>query len=301
MTDQTPSAETAKRRNNSRRKAFLILGLAVAGVALVYGLYWFFIGSHYVSTDDAYVDASIAQVTPAVSGIVQSILVNDTQRVQQGDVLVKLDQTDATLALTRANATLATAQANLQRAQLDLERRQKLASSGAVSAEELTNARSQVATGEADVEAAKAAQSQAMVDLSRTTVVAPISGIVAKRTIQLGQHVAAGTPMMAVVPLGKVYVNANFKEVQLEHVHPGQPVTLESDLYGGDVTFHGTVVGLSGGTGSAFATIPAQNATGNWIKVVQRLPVRIRLNPDELKAHPLQVGLSMKATIDISR
>ncbi len=127
---------------------------------------------------------------------------------------------------------------------------------------------------------------------------APIDGVVARRNVQAGQKVAAGAPLMQVVPVGQAYVDANFKEVQLRKVRIGQPVTLKADLYGGGVTYHGTVEGLAGGTGAAFALIPAQNATGNWIKVVQRLPVRVALNPVELKAHPLRVGLSMKAVID---
>jgi membrane fusion protein (multidrug efflux system) len=118
--------------------------------------------------------------------------------------------------------------------------------------------------------------------------------------VQVGQRVAPGTQLMLVVPLNQLYVDANFKEGQLTKVKVGQPVTLTSDLYGGDVEYHGRVVGFSGGTGSSFALIPAQNATGNWIKVVQRLPVRVALDPKELQAHPLRVGLSMDAEIDTS-
>lgn len=285
----------------TRKKAFTILAAVVATVAVGYSAYWFLIGSKYVSTDNAYVDAEIAQVTPTVNGIVAEILVNDTQTVKPGDILVKLDNTDATLALSQAEAQLQTAQTALDRAQVDLNRRVKLANTGAVSAEELTTARSDVMTAEAGVTSAEAMRNQAAVDLSRTTVVAPIEGIIARRNVQLGQRVQAGTPMMSVVPLDKVYVNANFKEVQLTRVKVGQPVELKADIYGGGVTYHGVVEGVAGGTGAAFSAIPAQNATGNWIKVVQRLPVRIRLDPKELASHPLQVGLSMDATIDISK
>ncbi|HWU14058.1 MAG TPA: HlyD family efflux transporter periplasmic adaptor subunit, partial [Caulobacter sp.] len=139
---------------------------------------------------------------------------------------------------------------------------------------------------------------QAAVDLARTVIRAPIDGVVTRRNVQAGQRVAAGAVLMQVVPVQQAYVDANFKEGQLRKVRIGQPVELEADLYGGSVKYHGTVVGLSGGTGSAFALIPAQNATGNWIKVVQRLPVRVAIAPADLKAHPLRVGLSMKATID---
>ena len=140
---------------------------------------------------------------------------------------------------------------------------------------------------------------QAELDLSRTVIRAPADGVIAKNVIEVGQRVQAGAPLMVVVPIQAAYVDANFKEVQLRKVHVGQPVTLTSDLYGGKVKFHGRVTGFSGGTGSAFAVIPAQNATGNWIKVVQRLPVRIELDPRELAKHPLRVGLSMTADIDV--
>ncbi len=130
-------------------------------------------------------------------------------------------------------------------------------------------------------------------------VVAPVDGVVAQRTVQVGQQVAAGTPLLAVVPLDNVWVDANFKEVQLQDMRVGQPVTVTADIYGGQVTYHGHVQGLGAGSGSAFALLPPQNASGNWIKIVQRVPVRIALDPNELKAHPLRVGLSVTATVDV--
>ncbi|HCK29148.1 MAG TPA: EmrA/EmrK family multidrug efflux transporter periplasmic adaptor subunit, partial [Acinetobacter ursingii] len=141
---------------------------------------------------------------------------------------------------------------------------------------------------------------QAQLDLDRTVIRAPVDGVVARRNIQIGQRVAPGTVMMSVVPISQLYVDANFKESQLAKVRVGQIATLTSDLYGDDVEYHGKVIGFSGGTGAAFALIPAQNATGNWIKVVQRLPVRIALDPKELADHPLRVGLSMEAKVDLS-
>ncbi len=237
----------------------------------------------------------------------------------------------------RANAQLAAAQADLERAQVDLKRRQALVASGSVSGDELTraqnafeaataqlaaakagtaqaaaNLKSATAAKEAntaliadttvadhpDVSAARARLEQARLDLRRTTIVAPMDGVVARRQVQLGQRVQPGMPLMAVVPVEEMYVEANFKEVQLARVRVGQTAKLHADLYGKSVTYHGVVDGFSGGSGSAFAAIPAQNATGNWIKVVQRLPVRIRLDPGELQAHPLKVGLSMSAEID---
>ena len=151
------------------------------------------------------------------------------------------------------------------------------------------------------VAAARAARDAAKLDLDRTVIRAPMDGIVSKRQVVVGQRVPVGATLMNIVPVTQLFVDANFKEVQLRKVRPGQPVKLESDLYGSGVVFHGRVVGVSGGTGSAFSLIPAQNATGNWIKVVQRLPVRIRMDSDELAAHPLRLGLSMKAVIDVSK
>ncbi|EQB09850.1 hypothetical protein L288_05415, partial [Sphingobium quisquiliarum P25] len=148
--------------------------------------------------------------------------------------------------------------------------------------------------------AAKAKVENARLDLQRTVIRAPIDGVVTRRQVQVGQRVAQGTPIMTIVPLHQVYVDANFKERQLRRVRIGMPAEVISDLYGGDVVYHGKVVGFSGGTGSSMALIPAQNATGNWIKVVQRLPVRIALDPKELAAHPLRVGLSMEAEIDLT-
>ena len=202
--------------------------------------------------------------------------------------------------------------------------RAALAATGAVSGDELTTARNGLDTAQAtldqarqqlaaqkamvasgntesnpEIQAARVALDRAQLDLDRTVIRAPINGIVAQNTAQIGQRVQAGASLMTVAPVGEAYVNANFKESQLAYIHPGQDVTLTSDLYGSDVVFHGHVVGLGGGAGSAFATIPAQNATGNWIKVVQRLPVRIELDPKELAQHPLRVGLSMQATIDV--
>jgi membrane fusion protein (multidrug efflux system) len=237
----------------------------------------------------------------------------------------------------RAAAQLASAKADFERAKLDLTRREGLAKSGSVSGEELSNARTAFANAEANLTVATAAVAQAdanraaaigalkanvaltsnttvatnpevlvarakldqaKVDMERTVLRAPADGVVAKRTAQVGERVPAGAPLLSVVPIQDAHVNANFKEVQLKSVAIGQPVELEADLYGGKVKYHGTVSGFAGGTGSAFAVIPAQNATGNWLKVVQRVPVRIALNPDELKAHPLRVGLSMTATIN---
>ncbi len=355
-----------------RNKSLAIFAGAIVVFAAISTSYWTMYASHFVSTDNAYTNVEIATITPAVGGIVSEVLVQDTQSVHAGEVLVRIDPTDAKLALAsaqaelerairrvksykandlslgaqvaareadlnRAIAGLTVAQADYERADVEYQRRQALINSGSVSGDELTQAenayratRAQLASAtaaekqaRANLEAAKQAQAanyvwiadadietnpevmaararldQAKVDLSRTEIVAPVDGVVAKRHVQLGQRIQPGAPVMAVVPVNKMYVDANFKEVQLSQVREGQKVELHADIYGDDVTYHGTVEGFSAGSGSAFAAIPAQNATGNWIKVVQRLPVRIRLDQQELQANPLKVGLSMDVEID---
>lgn len=237
----------------------------------------------------------------------------------------------------RAEAQLSAVQADFERAQIDLKRRQALLASGSVSGDELTRAQNAHLAAQAQLASAKAAivqasanrvaaqgareanaalidqagedsnpeivlarakRDQAKVDLERTVIRAPLDGVVAKRQVQIGQRVSAGAPLLSLVPVQDMYVNANFKEGQLQKVRPGQTATVTADLYGSSVSYHGVVEGLAGGSGSAFAAIPAQNATGNWIKVVQRLPLRIRLDAKELEAHPLKVGLSMTVKID---
>ena len=340
----------------------LMAGLA-GTVALAGAAFWTYehvIASHHVTTDNAYVDAEVAQVTALTSGPVAEVRASDTQAVKQGDILVVLDDRDRRLEFEQAQAALGQiirrvngyaatddsltgqmaardadlvrARAELARAAAEYERRKPLAGSGAVSGEELTTAKAALEAAEAavrqaeasvaaakgareanrvlisgvsldknpEVLAARARMEQARVALERTIVRAPIDGVVSKRSAQVGQMVQPGTPLMTVVPIQEAYVNANFKEVQLKKVRAGQPVELESDLYGSKVVYHGRVAGFSGGTGAAFAVVPAQNATGNWIKVVQRLPVRVELDPKELEAHPLRVGLSMTATVDVS-
>ena len=131
-------------------------------------------------------------------------------------------------------------------------------------------------------------------------MLAPVAGYVAKRSVQVGAHVTPGTALMSIVPLDQLWVDANFKESELQNIRVGQAVKVQADMYGDKITFHGKVLGLSAGTGSAFSLLPAQNATGNWIKVVQRLPVRISLDPKELQQHPLRIGLSVTATVDVS-
>ena len=356
-----------------RKKALSIVALILIIAAVAYAV-WTLFFNHSVSTENAYVGAETASITSMVNGQVLAVMVSDTQQVKKGDLLVRVNERDAEIALAQAQAELmkaqrqykqtqanssalnsqvfvsddgihsaeaqvAKAQAELNKAQNDLARRSQLSASGAISKEELSTAQSAVNNAQAGLDLTKAglaqaqsgqkaAQStlaanealirgsnetsapdvliaqahlkQAILDLERTKIQAPFDGVIARRNIQVGQRVAPGTVLMMLVPISKLYVDANFKESQLAKVKAGQKAVLTSDLYGDEVEFHGTVVGFSGGTGSAFALIPAQNATGNWIKVVQRLPVRIVLDPKELAEHPLRVGLSMEAKINLA-
>ena len=312
MSDTAKAPVPQQTNTTKRRKLFALLILVILIAAIGWGTYWFFYASKYVSTDNAYTATEVAQVTPEISGTVAQVNVVDTQTVKKGDILVVIDKIDAQLALNQAKADegiaqaqLSAAQADMKKATIDLQRRKALIHSGSVSADEVTTAENAVASAKSHIEGAKAAiaqakarAEQAAIDLGRTVLRAPIDGIISKRSVQIGQKVQAGIPVLSVVPVQDIHVDANFKEGQLKNVRPGQKAIVISDIHGSSVEYHGTVEGFSGGTGSAFALIPAQNATGNWIKVVQRLPVRIRLDPEELKAHPLQVGLSMEVTID---
>ena len=331
---------------------------AVAGLA--YLGYWYVELRHYETTDDAYVQGNLVQITPQVAGTVVAVNADDTDFVKVGAPLVMLDRADAEVALAQAQAALAQtvrevrslyttnatgsanvnlreaevvrARADLAKAQDDLARRQGLASSGAVSGEELNHAQSGVSNAKAalaateaslvaaqqqlatcraltdgatvethpNVERAAAKVREEYLDFARTTLPSPVAGYVARRTVQVGQRVAPGAPLMSIVPLDQLWIDANFKEVQLRSMRIGQPVTLTADAYGKSIVYHGKVAGLGVGTGSAFALLPAQNATGNWIKVVQRVPVRIALDPAELAAHPLRVGLSTEVRVDIA-
>lgn len=221
-------------------------------------------------------------------------------------------------------AQLQTRQAELKKTRENYARRKVLADSGAIAAEELSHARDDLASAQGALDSARqqlatstaliddtvvsshpevmsaaAKLRQAFLDNARTTLVAPVTGYVAKRSVQLGQRLEPGTATMAVIPLDQVWIDANFKETQLRDMRIGQPVEVTADLYGSDVTYSGTVDSLGAGTGSAFALLPAQNATGNWIKIVQRVPVRIHLDPEQLQRHPLRIGLSTVVEVNL--
>ncbi|HEY4802240.1 MAG TPA: EmrA/EmrK family multidrug efflux transporter periplasmic adaptor subunit [Paraburkholderia sp.] len=345
-TPQQPAANPQPNANSGKRKRMMtLLVLVIVIAAVAYGLYYFLVARFTESTDDAYVNGNVVQITPQVTGTVIALKADDTQTVNVGDPLVLLDPADARVTLEQTEAQLAQTvrqvrglfaddsqyeaqvaqrQSDLSRAQDDLRRRMQVAQTGAVSQEEISHARDAVRSAEAaleaaqqqlaanraltanttianhpNVEAAAAKVRDAYLANARNTLPAPVTGYVAKRSVQVGQRVSPGNPLMSVVPLNSLWVDANFKEVQLKHMRIGQAVEMTADVYGSSVVYHGKVVGFSAGTGSAFSLLPAQNATGNWIKVVQRLPVRISLDPEDLQKHPLRIGLSMQVDVNI--
>jgi membrane fusion protein (multidrug efflux system) len=377
LPDETETPDVAKpagKKHRIRKRLLLLLAVVSALGGGSWWAYETYFAANVVATENAYTAVEIAQVTPLVGGPVAEVLVVETQAVTAGQILVRLDDADAQLALAAAladrgraerqvrqlfatvesmagvidgrsadiasaEADVIRARADLEKAELDASRRRQLAASGTISRETLANtetalniARASLQQATARLEAARAARvaaigtreasavliaatdvenhpevkaaqarlDQARLNLERTVIRAPVKGIIAQRNVEVGERVQPGQRLMAVVPIERIYVNANFKEGQLSEVVPGQAVHLVSDLYGDKVVYHGRVIGFAGGSGSAFAAIPAQNATGNWIKVVQRLPVRIELDPAQLRAHPLRVGLSMHATVDLA-
>jgi membrane fusion protein (multidrug efflux system) len=359
MEQETRSSPATNGAASKRKPALIALTGIVVAAALGYGTYWALVLRHQESTDNAYVQAPMVQITPQVAGTVLAVLVDDTDVVKVGQPLVRLDPADARLTLDRAesqlaqtvrevrtlyanngalNATIklreaevARMQSEVARANDDVARRRPLTATGAVAGEEmhhaeatlaaansaLAGARSALAAAQEqaasnraltegtsvdkhpNVERAAAAVREAFLAVQRNELPAPVAGQVARRTVQVGQRITPGTPLMSVIPLDQVWVEANFKEVQLRDMRIGQPVKLKADLYGSRIEYDGRVAGVGAGTGAAFAMLPAQNATGNWIKVVQRVPVRVELDPQQLAAHPLRVGLSMEATVDL--
>jgi membrane fusion protein (multidrug efflux system) len=350
----TESAKTSVDTNDSgmaakdpgkRRRALLIVAGVFILAALLWFLLWFFVLSTRVKTDNAYVGGNQVAISAQVPGTVVAILADDTQHVEAGQVLVKLDSTDADTRLAQARSALAqavrgvrqqtssatgadaqvvAARLDLKKAEADLKRRLPLIAAQAESPEivqhlrdgveqaraALNAAEAQAAAAHAAIEGTDVAQNPvvmqaranfraAWVAAQRNAIYAPVSGYVAERSVQLGNSVQPGQQLMTVVPLHDLWIDANFKESQLRHIRIGQPAKVVSDLYGGDAEYHGKVIGLGAGTGSVFSLLPAQNATGNWIKVVQRVPVRIALDNKELDKHPLRIGLSTDVTVDI--
>ncbi len=338
------SGMAAKDPAKRRRSLLVVTGIFVLA-ALGWFLLWFFVFSTREKTDNAYVGGNQVAISAQVPGTVVAILADDTQRVEAGQVLVKLDSTDADTRLAQARSTLAqavrgvrqqtssassadaqvvAAKLDLKKAEADLQRRLPLIAAQAESPEIVQHLRDGVEQANAAVNAAEAQSAAAhaaiegtdvaqnpvvlqaranfraaWVAAQRNAIYAPVSGYVAERSVQLGNSVQPGQQLMTVVPLHDLWIDANFKEGQLRHIRIGQPAKVVSDLYGSDAVYHGKVVGLGAGTGSVFSLLPAQNATGNWIKVVQRVPVRIALDNQELDQHPLRIGLSTDVTVDI--
>lgn len=329
--------------NGKRKRILLIIGSVFMLAGVIWFLLWLFVFSQREVTDDAYVSGNQVSVSSQVPGTVVAIMADDTDRVRAGQVLVRLDPTDADVNLAKARSGLAEAvrkmrqaaagaqqadaavaarKVELNLARADLKRRQPLLAQQAVSPEQIAHLRDRVRTAQSALNLAthKSVAAHAAVDgtdirhspavlqaraafraawlaAHRIAIVAPVDGYVAQRSVQVGQQVRPGAPLMQVIPLDNLWVEANFKEVQLAHIRIGQPAEIKPDIYDG-VTLHGKVIGLGAGTGGAFALLPPQNASGNWIKVVQRVPVRISINPEDLHKHPLRIGLSTEVNID---
>ncbi|WP_288380736.1 efflux RND transporter periplasmic adaptor subunit [uncultured Massilia sp.] len=334
---------------NSPKRRAVLAGITAAFLlaGAGYGAWHLMVGARNIETDNAYVGGNLVNVSAQVAGSVVEIRGDETQLVQAGSELVRLDPADAEVALAQAEARLGEAvraqrerytgvaqyeavveqrRVTLKTAQDDLARRLPLAGENIVSGEDVAHARQAVQDARAAVDvavkqlaaaragvsgvapgehpavlAARADYMAAWLAARRNTISAPVTGYVAKRSVQVGSRITPGAPLLSVVPLDQLWVDANFKESELRDIRIGQPATIEADIYGDKVVYHGEVVGLGAGTGSAFSLLPAQNATGNWIKVVQRVPVRISLDPKELQAHPLRVGLSTTVDVDISK
>src|SRR3984957_3842784 len=317
--------------------ALIVVALLVGAWWLFYGSHYQNTDDAYVAGDLINIMPQVSGTVVSI-GADETDLVKAGQeliKLDPTDMRIALQDAEQQLARTvrqtrtvfanrdQLTAIVSQRRADLNRAQADFDRRKNLAASGAVSGEELGHARDELKaaqdglvaaqknlaasvalvgrTGVADnpdVQAAATQVEKAWLNLQRTSVRAPVSGYVAKRGVQLGDHIAPGAPLMAIVPLARMRVEAKFKEVQLRRMRLGQPAKVVADLYGGKVEYHGTVQGIGLGTGAAFALLPAQNATGNWIKVVQRVPVRIALKPDELREHPLRIGLSTRVSVE---
>jgi membrane fusion protein (multidrug efflux system) len=339
-----PTAAAPTPTNGKRRRILILITVIFIVLGMVWGAYWVLVLAKREQTDDAYVNGNKVVISAQVSGTVIAVLADDTQLVEAGQVLVRLDPVDAETGLSRTASSLAqtvrqvrqekstadqydslieTRRLELARALADLAKREPLLADRAIAPEEVRHARESVELARAAltqavrqstashalvdgtqveenpaVLQAKAAYRDAWIAAQRNAVVAPVTGYVAERSAQLGQRIQSGQALMTVIPLTSLWVDANFKEVQLRNLHIGQPAQVRSDLYGGSYVFHGHVEGMSAGTGAAFALLPPQNASGNWIKVVQRVPVRIQIDDGDLVKSPLRVGLSATVTVD---
>jgi membrane fusion protein (multidrug efflux system) len=328
------------------KKSMIIFTAAVVFLAVVVFCWWYFYARFEDSTRDAYVNGNQVRLTAQVSGYVSAVFCEETDYVEEGQVLVTLDKTDKTIAFNSSLSELGSAvrsvtqmfenvyslaavvkekEALFIRAEIDFHDREAVIASGAVSMEDFIHAKTDFSAAESSMDAAcynlrkaislventtvrthphvKAAIEKVKctyVNLRRCEIKAPASGIVAQRTVQVGESITQATPLLAIVPLNQIWVNANFKEIHMKNIRIGQEVSMTSDFYGGDVVYRGRVLGIAGGTGAVFSPLPPQNATGNWIKIVQRVPVRVSISEVMLKKYPLRLGLSMNVTVNIT-
>ena len=336
-----------KQRRQRRSTRLWLVTLTTLLLGAGYLFYWLNNINGFAYTNDAYVTGNITPLKAQTSGTVVEVTIDDTQYVQQGQVLAKLDGLQARVTQDNAEANLAETvrqienqfsqtemlqqkllakQAVIMRNRRDLERYRSVVDAGAVSAQQIEDHELLLREQEAElgliraelggakalvcgvspadnpkVLQAAARLRQAYLDLSRQQIIAPVSGYVAKRSLQPGEQVHPDTPLLAIVPLDYLWIEANFLEDELANVQPGQAVKISVDLYGDQTIYHGEVLGLAAGAGNVFGLLPPNNATGNYIHIVERVPVRIGLRADELKAKPLRPGLSAKVQIDTHR
>ncbi|KTD73552.1 efflux RND transporter periplasmic adaptor subunit [Legionella tucsonensis] len=329
-----------------KRSASFYFAVILIVLFIFFSLYWLFVWSHQVYTNDAYVQGNQVYIKSLRPGFVTGIYTDDSFLVKKGQLIVSLNETDSLIALEKAKKKLASTvrdvcqafhdvfilaadiemkKAQLLKAQQNLKHRHDVIDAKGVSLEDYQNAQDDLKASIASLNSTKnnyqkmlafvqgtsitehprvqaAAQEvrDAWVQLYRCKIYAPVDGLVAQRTIQVGMWLSPKEPLMSIIPLDQIWVNANYKETQLKKIRLGQSVKFTSDLYGSDVVFHGKIVGLPGGAGNVFSLLPPENLSGNWIKIVQRLPVRVAVVQDELKKHPLRIGLSLGVTTDLS-
>lgn len=329
------------------RRKRILWGMSFLFFLIAFGvfLYWLLYARFYEYTNDSYVSGNLIYVTPQISSTITSIYADNTQIVEEGDLLITLDQTDFLIRLETSKAALATtirdiaklfletkqaaaevevSKANFFKCAEDFEKRTLLIDSGSVSTEDFDHAESAFIASYFSLDAAEQKYFSLLAQIDQTTIQnhprvlekiedvknawvalqrcslkASASGLIAQRSAQVGQKVHSADPLMAIIPLEQLWIDANFKEVQIGKMQIGQKARIISDVYGSKVEYHGTIIGIGGGTGSVFSLLPPQNATGNWIKIVQRVPVRISLDLTEIRNHPLRLGLSMDVTVDI--
>lgn len=337
-----------KEPTDSKRKRnlwLIILAILFVVIGLSWFFYWLLVGQYDVYTEDAYISGNEVMLTPQVASGVQTIYTDETHFVEEGELIVELDNSDYLIRFEELKSQLANKVmevsklfqnvqarqaevdlklAQLKQAELDFKHREPLVKTGAVSTEQFETYQTNVKVADAAYLFAQkelaAAQSliagsdlkthpiiqeaawnlrEAYLNLIRCQIRAPVTGYVAKRTVQAGDQVKVGQILLYIVPLDDIWIEANYKETQLKNVRIGQSVRFTADLYGKNVKYLGKIIGFQPGSGNAFSLLPPQNASGNWIKIVQRIPVRISIDPEQIRKNPLLLGLSMKVTVDV--